>query len=368
MKNLLSALLLTFIAFSMQAQQLGPNISWESPTHNFGDIQEKDGKVTHKFKFTNTGNEALVITRVKPSCGCTSSDYTKAPVKPGQKGYVSATFDPARRPGKFSKSITVTTNAKPPISTLRFTGNVIPKPKTKRDLYPRSMGKLWLKTSHVAFMKIKNNEVKKEDLKVYNNTDEDLTITFRNVPSHMSITTIPKVLKPKMEGVIKITYNAAAVNDWGFVNDRITVAVNGDTQQNRNRLTVSATITEDFSHLTAADLEKAPKIEFENKIYNFGTINQGEKRSYDFKFTNTGKQNLIIRKIRSTCGCTVVKPDKDVIKPGESSSLKATFNSAGKSNRQNKSITVITNDPKNPQTTLRVTGNVIKPGQTPANK
>lgn len=364
MKNFISLLFLALAALSINAQQIGPNISWDSPTHNFGDIQENNGKVTHKFSFTNTGSSPLVITKVKPSCGCTSSDYTKEPVKPGEKGYVSATFNPERRPGKFSKSITVTTNANPAISSIRFTGNVIAKPKTKRDIYPRSMNDLWLTSNHIALMKITQKEVKEGSLKVYNDSDNDLKITFRNVPAHISIKTLPETLKPKMEGEILITYDASKKNDWGFLMDRITVAVNGNTDQNKNRLSISATITEDFTNLTDEQRALAPKIQFQSKVFNFGTIQQGEKKSYNFEFTNTGKSDLIIRKVKSTCGCTVANPSKDVIKPGESSELKVVFNSAGKLNKQNKSITVITNDPSQQQATLRVTGTVLKPGQT----
>ena len=99
---------------------------------------------------------------------------------------------------------------------------------------------------------------------------------------------------------------------------------------------------------------------FEESSFNFGTITEGEKVNHSFKFRNDGKSDLVIRKISTSCGCTAVEKKAEVIKPGESSSIDVTFNSAGKSNRQNKSITIICNDPKNSKQTLYIVGDVKK--------
>jgi len=362
MKNTFIAILFLFVGTTFSiAQQVGANISWDSPTHDFGDVKEDGGKVTHKFEFTNTGNEPLVVTNVRPSCGCTSSDYTKQPVPPGGKGYVSASFDPNRRVGKNSKSVTVTTNATPPTTTLRFTVNVLAKPKTIEDDYPRTLGDLRLKTNHLALMKISTKEVTEGFFEVINTNNNDLNISFRNVPNHISIVATPETLKPNEKGKIVVKYDAAKKGDYGFLMDRIPVAINGNTNNNRNTLSISATIEEDFSNLTPEERANAPKIAFDNTTFNFGTINQGESREHVFVLTNNGKSNLVIRKTKASCGCTVVNPSKDVILPGESADLKVKFNSAGKRNKQSKTITVITNDPENSQTTLRVTGFVNDP-------
>ncbi|MGE4288015.1 MAG: DUF1573 domain-containing protein [Salinivirgaceae bacterium] len=342
----------------VQAQQVGPNISWDNDTHDFGDIKEDGGKVTYNFSFTNTGNAPLVITQVRPSCGCTTSDYTKEPVMPGQKGFVSAVFNPMNRPHRFSKSISITTNSNPPTSTLRIVGNVIPKQLTVEDEYPRVLGELRLKSNHLALMKVSVDEVKEGELEMVNTSSKLLNVSFRNVPAHIKAEAVPETLKPGEKGVIKVWYDAKKKNDWGFLMDRITVAINGDTQQNKNLLSISANIEEDFSDLSEAEKAKAPKIEFNENTFNFGTITQGQSVDYIFEFKNTGKSDLIIRKTKASCGCTVINPSKSLLKPGETAELKVKFDSTGKLNRQNKSITVITNDPSQPQVTLRVTGMV----------
>lgn len=357
MKKIL-IILLGLISLTTFAQQVGPNISWENERHDFGEIKEADGKVTHKFSFSNTGSEPLVITNVRPSCGCTSSDYTKEPIAPGGKGYVSATFNPLRRPGKFSKNITVTSNATPPTTVLRFTGNVIAKPKSKADLYPRQLGDLRLKTNHLALARVANTAVKTDSVPMANLTDKELKIEFQNVPEHIKIKAVPETLQAGATGYIEVTYDAKKKNDWGFLMDKIIIAINGNTNSNKNRLSVSASITEDFSALTADQRINAPKMEFDSKVFNFGTIKQGEKVSHKYKFSNQGKSDLVIRKTKASCGCTLFNLDKKVIPAGESAEFDVTFNSTGKMNRQNKSITIITNDPENAQVSLRITGTV----------
>ena len=116
---------------------------------------------------------------------------------------------------------------------------------------------------------------------------------------------------------------------------------------------------EDFSSLSAADLASAPVVAFNTLSYDFGNIKQGEKKEYTFELTNKGKRELVIRNIRSSCGCTAVSPSKNVIAPGEMAPVKVVFDSTGKKGRQSKSVTVITNDPKNSTSTLRISTNIL---------
>lgn len=101
------------------------------------------------------------------------------------------------------------------------------------------------------------------------------------------------------------------------------------------------------------------EIEFDQKNYDFGTITEGEIIDGIFKIKNTGKTDLIITSAKATCGCTVPEWPKEAIKPGESSELKFTFNSRGRTGKQTKSITLKTNTDKVIET-LRISGMVEK--------
>lgn len=87
----------------------------------------------------------------------------------------------------------------------------------------------------------------------------------------------------------------------------------------------------------------AALISFDNNVYDFGTVNEGDVIETTFKVTNSGKTDLVITDAKVTCGCTVPVWPKKPIKPGETESVKVKFNTSGKQNRQQKNITLITN-------------------------
>jgi hypothetical protein len=128
-------------------------------------------------------------------------------------------------------------------------------------------------------------------------------------------------------------------------------------------LAVSATMDEDFSKLTAEQKLNAPRAKLDEESYNFGTIIPGQPVAHDFILKNEGKDPLIIRKISTTCGCTASKPDKYEIKGGESSTLKCTFDSRGKTGKQFQTVTLILNDPLQSNLVLRFIGNVETNGK-----
>lgn len=125
------------------------------------------------------------------------------------------------------------------------------------------------------------------------------------------------------------------------------------------------TITTDLvnSPLTAnSNAEKVltPNIEMLETSYNFGEIQQGESVTHDFILKNTGEADLIISAAKGSCGCTVPEWPKNPIAKGEDAVIKVTFNSAGKSGKQNKTVTLVTNAIPNTKV-LTINGNVIVP-------
>jgi len=96
-----------------------------------------------------------------------------------------------------------------------------------------------------------------------------------------------------------------------------------------------------LAHTNAS--ESLPIMTFNTKTYDFGTIAEGAVVKHEFTFTNTGNTPLIISNAKGSCGCTVSEWPKDPIPPGTSASLLVTFNSKGKPNAQQKTITLTTN-------------------------
>jgi hypothetical protein len=357
LKNGLMSVLLIFFSLNLMAQ--GGKIKFDKTTHDFGTIKEEQGKAIAKFVFTNVGSGDLKIVNVRTSCGCTASDYSKNVIKPGQKGYVTATYYTAHRPGPFRKSITVTVNdADHPNSVLFIKGTVTPRKKSKGDYYPTSIGNLKLMSNNLNFNNIKTTEMRTDSMKIYNNWGHPMEISFTQVPSFLSVKAVPSTLQPKQEGYIVITYDASKKHDFGYVMDRFGIRTN-DAVQPLKTMNVSATIVQDFSNLSEKDLKKAPKIVFDETTYNFGKVKSGTLVKHRFKFKNEGKKDLIIHKVKASCGCTATKPSETVIKKGKTGEIEVTFNTKGRRNRQHKTITVITNDPTNPQIVLSIQGELL---------
>ncbi|MFP4557388.1 MAG: DUF1573 domain-containing protein [Bacteroidales bacterium] len=359
MKRIAIILLTLVTSLILNAQQTSPEVTFDKETHDFGLINEQDGAVSFSFKLTNTGDAPLIINRISTTCGCTASEWQKEPIAPGKSTIIKATYNPKGRPGRFNQRLTVFSNAASSGTVLTLRGQVRPRPRTKEDVYRRRIGELGITNSHASFGKVFVNETKIDTLKVYNFSEETLNLTFERVPNYIEVAVKPNSLKPEQEGLIIVTFDANKIDDWGFVINRIRLKINNENPRG-NLINVTANLEEDFSQLTEKEKANAPKIEFEKINKDFGTVEEGKEINHEFVFKNTGKSDLVIRKIRASCGCTTAAPKSSVIKPGKKSSLSASFKTRGFTGRQTKTISVISNDPEHPTMVLRLSGTVTK--------
>lgn len=125
MKQIIFIFMAILLATGVASAQKKAVISAEKTTHDFEQIKEADGKASATFIVKNTGDAPLVITRVIASCGCTTPEWTKEPIAPGQTGDIKITYDPKDRPGPFSKTISVYSNGKTGSFILTIRGEVI---------------------------------------------------------------------------------------------------------------------------------------------------------------------------------------------------------------------------------------------------
>jgi hypothetical protein len=100
----------------------GPDINFEKTVHDYGTI-EKGANGDCEFVFENVGDEPLILSDVRASCGCTTPSWPREPIAPGQKGTIKVHYD-TQRVGGFNKSVTVTTNGKTDRVVLRISGTV----------------------------------------------------------------------------------------------------------------------------------------------------------------------------------------------------------------------------------------------------
>lgn len=105
---------------------------------------------------------------------------------------------------------------------------------------------------------------------------------------------------------------------------------------------------------------EGPKIEFKHSEHDFGEIEKGKKVAYEFEFINTGKAELTISEVKPSCGCTTAELTKKNYAPGEAGKIPITFDSTRFTGDIHKTITVVSNDEKNPSLQIKLKGKIIQ--------
>lgn len=131
---------MSFTAFAQEEQKTEVNndpnaaeIVFENEVHDFGTI-EYGGNGTYDFKFSNTGKSPLIISNARGSCGCTVPKWPKEPIAKGQSGSINVQYD-TKRPGPFTKTVTISSNAKSANKVITIKGTVSPAESTD-DMTP----------------------------------------------------------------------------------------------------------------------------------------------------------------------------------------------------------------------------------------
>ena len=137
MKRIFALLFIGFLTFTINAQEKtvavpaqdpnAPAFEFETEVIDYGKI-DLNANGVRVFKFKNIGKSPLVISKIKSSCGCTVPKKPTEPIMPGKTGEIEVKYA-TNRPGGFSKSITVSSNASEPVKRLRIKGIVI-KPES----------------------------------------------------------------------------------------------------------------------------------------------------------------------------------------------------------------------------------------------
>jgi len=126
-----------FGVFAATAQDAkGPKMQFDVMTIDYGTI-DKGGDPIRKFKFTNVGNEPLIVKSAKGSCGCTVPTYPKEPIMPGESNVIEVRYD-TQRVGPFQKQVTLTTNEVSDTQVLNIKGDV--KDTPQQPSVPSSVG------------------------------------------------------------------------------------------------------------------------------------------------------------------------------------------------------------------------------------
>lgn len=196
------------VAGDLHAQSPSESIRFEKRVHNFGTIQEKNGKVSHTFIFQNTGKTPVSIDDIHSTCGCIGKMVTQGAIKPGGKGKVTITFDPGYKSGFFSKEIVVLSNNKEQYNRIWVEGNIQAMDHPIEENYPYNFGHgLYLRLKVMAFGYLAVGETKRMELHYANATDKEMTLQFVPEVKRIGLKfTNPGTLKPGQRGVVYVEY------------------------------------------------------------------------------------------------------------------------------------------------------------------
>jgi hypothetical protein len=126
--------------------------------------------------------------------------------------------------------------------------------------------------------------------------------------------------------------------------DRIQLLTD-DKEIPEKELVIVANIKKEYSKYGPDNIAEAPKAELDKLEHDFGTVKEGVVVTFGFQIKNTGKDPLVIYDIKSSCGCTATTLGTDRVKAGDASVLKVSFDSKDKVGYNEKTVTLITNDP-----------------------
>lgn len=334
------------------------SIVFETNEFDFGVINENGGRVSNTFYFKNTGNSPIKIKNVDVECGCTNSIWTTDEVKPGGTGFVKATFNPIDRPGGFSKKLTVKSESNPEITILRITGTVSPSRQNFADLYKFEYGRVAINTNTLTF-KIKNTGYDSSNIFMYNLSNKKIKIVRVDKPTNIVVSYYYDEMLPMSELVVKIKYYPKSKTEFGPSYQEIKLYTTDDTIPVKT-FHINGYISEDFSALDEKALKKSPKIVLDKTSHDFGQISFLDQPSTTFAITNKGKEDLKIRRIVRSCNCLIPSIDVSTIKKGKKAFLKIAYSSFNVTGNDERELTLITNDPKNSEITLKIKANISK--------
>ncbi len=232
---------LAMLAATLSARAQGV-LTFERDQHDFGAVPEGT-QAAHEFKFKNTGNQPVVIANVQASCGCTTPDWTKTPVLPGKSGIVRAVYSSAGRPGVFSKTVTVSSNAAESSKVLTIKGTVLTKEEQKKTLTPADIARsprLVLDRADHDFGRLETGQQLTAHFVVRNAGKSPLVLgALSSGCSCAGYKTPPAPIEPGQSAAVDIVY---APRQLGPVADAVTVHSNDVTATGDATLTLRATV------------------------------------------------------------------------------------------------------------------------------
>ncbi len=326
------------------------------PVCDLGEIREADGPVTHRFTVRNASAKPLAIVRVGVSCGCLTPRFSREPILPGRETAVEITYDPANRPGVFTKQVGVFSSAGGDALLLVLRGTVIERERSVEELYPLDLGG-GLRAADVTarFAYLYHDGTVHTSVGIVNTSKRTLTIDYMSeLQSGFLTVKLPGRLAPGERAEVALSYCVPGSSGrYGTVRDRLWLRANGV----KARLPISASGVAVDPEEGIYAMEK-PLSAIDCTTIRFGDVVRGAKAEpLTFTLSNNGTAPLLIRAVESSNGlasCDLRAGDE--VPAGGKRRVEVRIDTGGRDwGAAIDYLTVVTNDPHHPMRKVRVT-------------
>lgn len=348
-QNILLAILLLGASAQLAVAQgdIPKRLIWEVNKVDLGAVLEEEGAQIAEFKFTHTQDSLFFIKNVWTDCGCTTVDYTKNTLQVGESGVLKVAYDPSTGAGFFSRRILVQGNLAGTLDTLYLEGTAIPLPSKPEIAYQHIQKDLGFRLAKVNMGQVFDNVPKIKHVEVYNFSQAPLvkdSLAYAG-PSYIHVKQKSEVIFPQERGILEFSYDGNKKDDLGFFEDNIQLYWQDSLLI---RIPVLAEVFEFFPPFPKEDLNKLPQLVLGLSELDLNKISSKTIQVKEVTLHNRGKSNLEIRKIQGNCECLLLEIPKTTITPGESITLKVTFDPKGRLGIDQRNIYIFSNDPVNP--------------------
>lgn len=351
---------LVFIVAALAAAvSASGRVVWLEPVHDFGAIREDRGLARTVFHGVNVGPDTVVVLSARANCGCTRPDFTRGAIAPGDTVKVGVAFDPAGRPGRFEKNVSVTLSGTNRREILEIRGTVIGSSATLERRFPIEVGDMRLSNTVASFGQTRKGHVLGASVLIYNATDSTVIPVASGLPPYIRCTFSPAEIAAGEQGVASLTAYTDQCPQFGTIENRFEIIPDISNPQATAEITTVMIVDEDFSRLTPEELDKAPVVSLSEKMVDFGVISRdGKKAKRSLTIVNNGKSPLIIRQLHTPDGYISAKAGRTTLKPGAKTDITVTLDTSGLPADQplNTILTLVTNSPSEPNRIIRVVG------------
>ncbi|MBQ7056843.1 MAG: DUF1573 domain-containing protein [Bacteroidaceae bacterium] len=358
MKRILTFILSSFIISSSLAQGQNFVFSVNEKNHKFGNVLWKN-PVTATFVVSNRSTSPFRITNLEADCNCTAVTVSSSEVPVGGNTKIKVTYD-AKMLGTFIKNIRMKTDLNDKTYYLRVSGRVVADVNEtetinkkgnegedygKREVYAYKIGKLQLSTDNVDFGNVYQGETAKALLNIYNGGDEPYKPVVMRMPSYLSVSCEPEVIRRGETGTLTFAFNTNEFIDYGIKRDKVFLSLyDGDLMEKDNEVEFTATILP-LINSVGNDLSSMPIAKIDT-IVDFGQFKSKKKMFKTIEIKNIGHDDLVLSHVEPyNSGIADVEVKDATLKPNQKTKMRITITPDIFTDKGKRDILLLSNDP-----------------------